>query len=71
MLCKLNCNHIKPIINDGDFSVVSIIPKGTLFETISISDSFIKLKDIMCPDNTLKIATEEFTDILDILEEGL
>ena len=67
MLCITKCIYSRPIGID----IVVQIPKGTLYKTLNISDSFIEIRNIMNSHDIFKIPTEEFTDYMDILEEGV
>jgi len=73
MLCITKCIYFRPIGTDptGIDIVVVQIPKGTLYETLSISDSFIEIQNIMNSHDIFRIPTEDFTDYMDILEEGV
>lgn len=52
---------------------LKLISKGTVMETVVISDHKIQLIDVMNKDQTLNLALEEFTneDIVEILEGGV
>lgn len=72
MLCITKCIYFRPIGTDPiGIGVVVQISKGTLYETLSISDSFIEIQNIMNSHDIFRIPTEEFTDYMDILEEGV
>lgn len=67
MLCITKCIYFRPISTD----IVVQIPKGTLYETLNISDSFIEMQNVMNLHDIFRISTEDFTDYMNILEEGL
>lgn len=67
MLCITKCIYFRPI---GIDCVVQI-PKGTLYETLNISDSFIEIQNVMNSHDIFRIPTKDFTDYIDILEEGV
>lgn len=67
MLCITKCIYFRPI----GIGVVVQIPKGTLYETLSISDSFIEIQNVINSHDIFRIPTEDFTDYMDILEEGI
>lgn len=52
---------------------LKLISKGTIMETVMISDHKIQLIDIMDKDQKLDLAPEEFMneDIVEILEGGI
>lgn len=52
---------------------LKLISKGTIMETVMISDQKIQLIDIMDKDQKLDLAPEEFMneDIVEILEGGV
>ena len=52
---------------------LKLISKGTIMETVMISDQKIQLIDVMNRDQTLDLAPEEFMneDIVEILEGGI
>lgn len=52
---------------------LKLISKGTVMETVMISDQKIQLIDVMNKDQTLDLAPEEFMneDIVEILEGGI
>ena len=66
MLCLLKHNAV-------DRKRLNKIPKGTILETISISDTVVRLVDVINKDRKLDLAPEEFMDSIyvEILEGGL
>lgn len=52
---------------------LKLISKGTIMETVMISDHKIQLIDIMDKSQKLDLAPEEFMneDVVEILEEGI
>lgn len=72
MLCITKCIYFRPIGTDPiGIDIVVQIPKGTLYETLSISDSFIEIQNVINSHDIFRIPTEDFTDYMDILEEGV
>lgn len=66
MLCLLKHNAV-------DRKTLNKIPKGTVLETVSISDTVVNLVDVIDKDQKLDLAPEEFTDstYVEILNGGV
>ncbi len=66
MICILRANFVAK-------NTMNIIPKGTIMETVMISDQGIQLTDVMGKDRELDLKLETFTneDLVEILEGGV
>ena len=66
MICMLKAS----IVSGNRLELIS---KGTIMETVEISDQKIQLIDVMDKDQKLDLAPEEFMneDIVEILEGGI
>lgn len=66
MICMLKAS----IVSGNRLELIS---KGTIMETVTISDHKIQLIDVMDKDQTLNLAPEEFMneDVVEILEGGV
>lgn len=66
MICVLKRSII-------DWNGLNVFYKGTIMETVEISDQNIHLTDIRNADKILNLTLEEFTneDLVEILEGGV
>ena len=66
MLCILKYSFV-------DRETMDVVPKGTIMETVSISDQNICLTDIRNTNKKLSLAPEEFMDeeFIEILDGGV
>ena len=66
MICRLKCSIV-------DWEDLNIFYKGTIMETVEISDQNIHLTDTRNADKILNLTLEEFTseDLIEVLEGGV